>query len=291
MVLDYKYSPEPFSTKSGEELWFVDFFENKRLKEYSEKALDEIDFSKGTDLAFFNCMKEIRPRNICREITYILNLFLSHNIWYDEGVLPRSIDEFEIIESHNENYIPFNDYFKPNFRYTVDLSVGKDRNRLFLPDTMEYFFDRYFSLSKERKTRLFSASHYFYQAERAINLSPGIKYLLFACAIDALTPSNKSAGKRFKGYIKAFSGISDWKEDEIKFIEKLWKIRSDPAHGDIIRHDLILDCDFYAGKEDYCPDYEKMRSIAQCVCINWLSADDKKINDINNSIKNSLKGF
>ncbi|MBN1432290.1 MAG: hypothetical protein JW931_05915 [Methanomicrobiaceae archaeon] len=32
MVLDYKYSPEPFSTKSGEELWFVDIFENKRLK-------------------------------------------------------------------------------------------------------------------------------------------------------------------------------------------------------------------------------------------------------------------
>jgi len=294
MILEYKYNPEPFSTKSGKELWFVDIFENNRHKEYSEKKIDQINSSKETDQIFFDCVKQIRATNIIGEIITILNLLLSHHIWYDyTGIIPSQIDKFKTIEIGNKDRISHNMYYKSNYiaRDAIDLNDDKEKNTLFLPESLEYFLDRYFSLNKERKRQFFSAAHYFYQAERAFNLSPGIRYLLFACVIGALTPNEKKYGakKRFKEYIREFSGVKSWNIDGIDFLEALWNIRNYPAHGEIVRYDLIRHCDFYVGESDYIPKEKELRWIAQRICLNWLSATDEKIDEINNTITKSKK--
>jgi len=206
-----------------------------------------------------------------------------NSIWADVGYNP--IQKIE----NNETFFNYSEYFQPDDFTDFKIYYSELRNSIDLrktnpmmyelPDTLTVFLDSYFSMKKNDKRKFYFAIRNFFHAEKIKNEIKSYGFFALVTAIESIGDFSKdNIGEDFSNFMMTWSGKNS-KEDK-EYFKKMYKFRSDVAHGKFLRQDMP-DSGFISDSKDFEPDVRFSSGLFQNVILNWFIAAHVKQRIIN----------
>lgn len=285
LVIEIKFQKEIYPEHS-DILWHRDVWEKERFEYIKRRSPKEkMDPSDHWVKAYQDQTKRLRPSAIFKEVCNLLTLFTCYrfftydgkqswfipirnqpngkikisdeSIWGQSGYISEyggTVKNFTNITCDSAPLVPMDSYIK-RFR---DIKGYTEEDQIDFPDSINFLFDKYFSLPSIKKTVYYKACHIFNQALYFKYSIPSLSMVASVMAIENImnfdtedipicencnAPIYKSRS-RFREFMSAYS-----LPDEDKLYKDMYDIRSRLAHGDLLREDLF-DTGFYAGEKD-----------------------------------------
>ncbi|MBF9018622.1 MULTISPECIES: HEPN domain-containing protein [unclassified Oceanispirochaeta] len=240
---------------SMEIIYLLNFFLNKAVSFYPNRS-------------FWVSNKVVRDDNDELEVESF------KSIWAQLGYRPnREIEDIDTFYNYSdyyqsEDFINFKSYYS-ELRKSIDLRKEKPQ-QYELPDTLSIFLDTYFNLKKYDKRKFYFAIRNFYHAEKIRNEIKSYGFFALITAIESIGDfSKENIAQEFMEFMRKWSGRNS--EEDIVYFKKLYKFRSDVAHGKFLRQDMP-DSGFISDSDDFEPEVMYSSGLFQNVILNWFIA-------------------
>jgi len=150
--------------------------------------------------------------------------------------------------------------------------------KLFLPKSIHFFWERFFLLNAKKKEKFLSACYWNYLSKHSYPKSLSMRLLKSVASLEALLPEekkekcskcNKEIGDGIARRIyQLLQGLS--LEVDYKTVKRIYALRSNPAHGRAFESELCSSWAMTLNQNDEMNYEHFTNNVASLALINWL---------------------
>jgi hypothetical protein len=299
-----------------EQLWHRDIWEKSRYESILYSANKKVD--KEWLQTYEHVTEMNRLSALIEELLNLLTLFSNHRFFNYSNNQSWFIEPAGDITNIRlgQPWIAFDDLKRKNqftnpdcapiptistaeyFSHHREVSDVSGNNHVELAENTPKYFDFYFDLGADEKTKYYTACKLYNDALKLNSSNPSLSLIASVMAIESLVPTEQkekctacNAGfsvekceecglprhrvvSKFKDTVKKYAG-----DGRRKLAARLYSERSKLAHGGLLRDDLF-DSGFYSKTADEQQDFRRQSLIlVRDVVLNWLIMRSQQIED------------